>query len=524
MANEVLVPDIGDYKDVEVIEVSVAPGETVEAEDTLITLETDKATMDIPAPAGGVVNQVAVKVGDKVSQGSLILTLEGASGGKAASEPEQPTSEASASEESRAVSLQSIVVPDIGTSDAVKVIEILVEPNDEIGEQESLITLESDKASMEIPSPLAGKVVSILVNIGDSVKEGVEIATLEVSGAVSSNAPVKPAAETEKPAQAEKSKPAQAAPTSMPATNGPVHAGPGVRRYASELGVNLSQVTGTGRKGRITKKDVTAFVKNAMQTQGGGAPQAGAGLGLSLAPLPEANFEKFGEVELQPLGRIKKLSGSFLHRNWVHVPHVTQFDEADITDMEAFRKAQKPIAEKKGIRLTPLVFLMKAVVYALKELPIFNSSLSADGESIYMKKYYHVGIAVDTPNGLVVPVVRDVDKKGLFDLAAELGVISVKARDGKLTAGDMQGGCFTISSLGGISGTAFTPIVNLPEVAILGVSKSQMKPVFKGNDFVPRLMLPLSLSYDHRVVDGADGARFTKCLVEQLSDIRRLLL
>ena len=428
--------------------------------------------------------------------------------------------------------LIEIRVPDIGDFDAVDVVEVLVAPGDTVANEDPLISLESDKASMEVPSSAAGTVREVKTKVGDQVSEGTVIVVLEADEAAAS-APkeaAKPAAPAPAPSPAPAPAPvaapapAPARPRTLPSSPDPLppgqlpHASPSVRRFARELGVDLTQVGGSGRKGRITKDDVKAFVKQAMSRPAGG------GSGGALPEMPVIDFSKFGEVEHKALSRIKKVSAANLHRSWLHVPHVTQFDEADITEMEAFRKAHGEEAKKRGFKLTPLVFLMKAVVAGLKTWPDFNSSLDPTGENLILKKYFHIGIAVDTPKGLVVPVVRDVDQKSLYELAAELGEISVRARDGKLKPGEMQGGCFTISSLGGIGGTAFTPIVNAPEVAILGVSRSAMKQVYRDGAFVPRLMLPLSLSYDHRVIDGAAAARFTTYLSGVLSDIRRLLL
>ncbi|MHA7840585.1 MAG: dihydrolipoyllysine-residue acetyltransferase [Gammaproteobacteria bacterium] len=424
--------------------------------------------------------------------------------------------------------LQPVHIPDIGSPDPVTVIEILVAEGDTIAEDDSLLTLESEKATMEVPSPAAGVVKSLKVAVDDKVKEGDVILMLEVAGdetSPSAAAPVVEEAVATKQSIEELvptiEKPiftAQPTASVEPVTfSGESHAGPAVRRMAREFGVDLGQVTGHGRKGRVMKSDVKGYVRDTLQN---------GATGTGLPSLPEVDFSAFGDVETQPLSRIKQLSGSNLHRNWVNIPHVTQFDEADITSMEAFRQSAKNVAEKQGCKLTPLVFIMKAVVSCLQEFPLFNASLSANGEALIVKKYFHLGVAVDTPNGLVVPVIRDVDKKGLFDLAQELAAISTKAREKGLTPKEMQGGCFTISSLGGISGTAFTPIVNYPDVAILGVSRSSTKPIYnkETDSFVPRLMLPLSLSYDHRVIDGAEAARFTKHLSYILGDIRRLLL
>lgn len=452
--------------------------------------------------------------------------------------------------------LQEIRVPDIGTPNEVDVIEVFVKPGDTISQNDSLITLESDKASMEIPSPFAGVVESVQVKVGDKITEGALILKLEVqasatqkpaASAAASAAPATsaPATAASAPAQASKAavpaaqtaKPPIVASTAAPVmpttataspttTNQLVYAGPAVRRLGREWGVDLTLVQGSGRKGRLLPEDLRAFVKNRLAQ-----PQTAAGQGagvsgnlLGIAPAPKVDFAKYGQISTQPLHKIKRLTAQYLHRNWVTIPHVTQFDEADITEMEAFRKANKDAAEKKGIRLTPLAFIMKAVVVALKQYPTFNASLDATGENLILKQYYHLGVAVETPNGLVVPVIRDVDKKGVIDLAEELAAISTKAREKGLMPVDMEGSTFTISSLGGIGGTAFTPIINAPDVAILGVSKAQIKPVYQENEFVPRLMLPLSLSYDHRVIDGAEGARFIRVIAECLSDLRRILL
>ncbi len=430
------------------------------------------------------------------------------------------------------MSVKEVLVPDIGAFSNVDVIEVLVKPGDIIEAETAMITLETDKATMEIPAPFGGKVQAIKVSAGDKVSKGSVILTLEAAQAESvPKALEKPAPEApktkaepvvEKVIEAPKAitpLPAKNVSVEVPETGGEVHAGPGVRRFARELGVVLARVQGSGPKNRILKTDVEAYVKAQLAANQSGN---GSGAGLNLAPLPQVDFSQFGEVELKPLSRIKKLSGNYLHRNWVMVPHITQFDEADITEMEQFRKENQVLAEQQGIKLTPIVFLMKAVVAALKEYPHFNASLDANSQLV-LKKYFHIAVAVDTPNGLVVPVIRDVDRKGLFQLAKELGEISTRARAGQLKAEEMQGSCFTISSLGGIGGTAFTPIVNVPDVAILGVSKAAIKPVYLDGEFKPRLMLPLSLSYDHRVIDGAEGARFSSFLVKQLSDIRRLL-
>ncbi|MBO2699075.1 dihydrolipoyllysine-residue acetyltransferase [Shewanella algae] len=536
---EVTVPDIGDAADVDVIEVLVSEGEAIEADAGLITLETDKATMDVPSPQAGTVKSLKVKVGDKVSQGSLVLLLEVGASAEApqatASEAAQPAAAQAAAPAT--VEVKEIAVPDIGDAADVDVIEVLVAVGDEISADQGLITLETDKATMEVPAPFGGKLVSLTVKVGDKVSQGSVIATVETQGAAVASV----AAPAEAPAQAEVAAPAPAAaPTAQSRppvphhpsagaqpNTGAVHASPAVRRLAREFGVDLTQVKGTGRKGRILKEDVQAYVKYELsRPKATAATSVGGGSGLQVIDAPKVDFSKFGEVEEVPLTRIQKISGPNLHRNWVTIPHVTQFDEADITEMEAFRKQQNELAAKQklNVKITPLVFMMKAVAKTLQQFPVFNSSLSPDGESLIRKKYFHIGVAVDTPNGLVVPVVRDVDKKGIIELSRELTEISIKARDGKLKAADMQGSCFTISSLGGIGGTAFTPIVNYPDVAILGVSKSEIKPKWNGKEFEPRLMLPLSLSYDHRVIDGALAARFSVTLSGILSDIRTMIL
>ncbi len=531
---EVSVPDIGDAENVDIIEVLVSVGETIEADTGLITLETDKATMEVPAPSAGVVKELKVVVGDKVSQGSLVLMLEvGATAAAPVATP-ATSAPAPAAPATSTVEVKEVAVPDIGDAADVDVIEVLVAVGDVLEVDTGLITLETDKATMEVPAPFAGKLVSLTVNVGDKVSQGSIIATVET---ISTAAPVAsapaPAASAPAPVAAAPA-PVKAAPVphhpsagSQPKT-GAVHASPAVRRLAREFGADLTLVKGTGRKGRILKEDVQAFIKYELSRPKASAATAvagGAG-GLNVIAAPKVDFSKFGEVEEIPLSRIQKISGPNLHRNWVTIPHVTQFDEADITELEAFRKEQNTLAAKKkaDYKITPLVFMMKAVAKALAEFPVFNSSLSADGESLIQKKYFHIGVAVDTPNGLMVPVVRDVDKKGIVELSRELMDISVRARDGKLKSADMQGSCFTISSLGGIGGTAFTPIVNYPDVAILGVSKSEMKPKWNGSDFEPKLMLPLSLSYDHRVIDGAMAARFSVTLSSILSDIRTLIL
>lgn len=549
---EVTVPDIGGDTDVSVIEVLVAAGDKIEVDAGLITLETDKATMDVPSPFAGVVKEVKVAVGDKVSQGSLVIMLE-VGGAAPAAAPQASAPAASApvvqaapaapvapvAAASPVVAVKEIQVPDIGDASNVDVIEVLVSVGDDITVDQGLITLETDKATMEVPAPFAGKLLSLTVKVGDKVSQGSVIATIETVTAGAAPAPQAAAPAPAPVAQEAAPAPVAAAPSrppvphhpsaGAPVATGVVHASPAVRRLAREFGVDLTQVTGSGRKGRIMKEDVQAYVKYELSRPKATAATsvaAGNGGGLQVIAAPKVDFSKFGEVEEIPLSRIQKISGPNLHRNWVTIPHVTQFDEADITEMEEFRKQQNDAAAKKkaDYKITPLVFMMKAVAKTLQQFPVFNSSLSSDGESLIQKKYYHIGVAVDTPNGLVVPVVRDVDKKGIIELSRELADISVRARDGKLKSADMQGSCFTISSLGGIGGTAFTPIVNYPDVAILGVSKSEIKPKWNGKEFEPKLMLPLSLSYDHRVIDGAMAARFSVTLSGILSDIRTLIL
>ncbi|MCW9714868.1 pyruvate dehydrogenase complex dihydrolipoyllysine-residue acetyltransferase [Avibacterium sp. 21-594] len=526
---EIHVPDIGG-DEVNVTEILVSVGDSVSEEQSILNVEGDKASMEVPAPVAGVVKEILIKVGDKVSTGSLVMKFETTAAAPAA----QPAAEAPAA---AAVSggVQDVHVPDIG-GDEVNVTEIMVAVGDSVSEEQSLITVEGDKASMEVPAPFAGIVKEILVKSGDKVSTGSLIMRFEVAGSAPVAAPAaQPAAA---PAQTQAAAPAAPAQSAQPANQAEVtasasfaHATPVVRRLAREFGVNLDKVKGTGRKGRILKEDVQAYVKAAVKAVESGSVSAtstGAanGAGLGLLPWPKVDFSKFGEVEQVELGRIQKISGANLHRNWVMIPHVTQWDKADITDLEQFRKEQNVLAEKQklDVKITPLVFIMKAVAKALEAYPRFNSSLSEDAQSLILKKYVNIGVAVDTPNGLVVPVFKDVNKKGIIELSRELAEISKKARAGKLTASDMQGGCFTISSLGGIGGTQFTPIVNAPEVAILGVSKSEMTPVWNGKEFTPRLMLPLSLSYDHRVIDGADGARFITFINGVLSDLRRLVM
>lgn len=543
MSIEIFVPDIG-ADEVEVTEVLVKAGDTVTLDQSLLSVEGDKAAMEVPAPQAGVVQEVRVKAGDKVKTGSLIMVFAGASTAAVAAPAAPaaaaaPVAAAPVAAAPAVATLQDVKVPDIG-GDAVEVTEIMVKLGDVVKADQSLLNVEGDKAAMEVPAPFAGTVAEIKVKVGDKVSTGALVfvfstgAAAPAVAAVPAPAPaaVAPVAAAPAPAVAA---PVAAAPAAAPASTGFVenqayaHASPVVRRLAREFGVDLSKVTGTARKGRVQREDVQNYVKNIIaQVAAGKGAVSGSGnsVGFDLIPWPKVDFSKFGAVEEKPLSRIQKLSGANLHRNWVRIPHVTQFDEADITTLEEFRKEQNALADKKkmGVKYTPLVFIMKAVAKALEEFPTFNSSLSEDGASLILKKYVHLGIAVDTPNGLVVPVVRDVNKKGIIELSRELQEISVKAREGKLTAADMQGGCFTISSLGGIGGTAFTPIVNAPEVAILGVSKSDIKPKWNGKEFEPRLMVPLSVSYDHRVIDGALAARFTATLASYLADIRQIIM
>jgi pyruvate dehydrogenase E2 component (dihydrolipoamide acetyltransferase) len=548
-AVEVKVPDIGDFDEVAVIEVLVKVGDTVKAEQSLITVESDKASMEIPSSTAGVVKEIKVEVGGKVKEGSVVLVLEAEGAGAAAAPAPAPAAAPAAAAPAPAAAAPApaaapaasgpveVKVPDIGDFKDVAVIELLVKPGDTIAADQSLITVESDKASMEIPSSAAGVLKELKVKVGDTVNIGDLIAVLE--GTAGAAAPAQAAAAA--PAAATASAPAPATASPAPAAAAPheptvaptgklPHASPSVRKFARELGVPLEEVKGSGPKGRITQEDVQSFTKAVMSGQastkasaakapaGGGAD----GAALGLIPWPKVDFTKFGTVERKDLSRIKKLSGANLHRNWVMIPHVTNNDEADITELEAFRVSTNKENEKSGVKVTMLAFVIKAVVAALKKFPDFNASL--DGDQLVYKQYFHVGFAADTPNGLVVPVLKDADKKGILQISQEMGELAKKARDGKLGSADMQGGCMSISSLGGIGGTHFTPIINAPEVAILGLSKGQMKPVWDGKQFVPRLTLPLSLSYDHRVIDGALAARFNAYLGQVLADYRRILL
>ena len=539
-SQDIHVPDIGSSGKAQIIEISVKVGDTVTADQSLITLESDKASMEIPSPAAGVVESISVNLNDEVGTGDLILKLavEGAAPAAApAAAAPAPAAAAPAPAEKPAAapagdSVQDIHVPDIGSAGKAKIIEVLVKAGDTVEADQSLITLESDKASMEIPSPAAGVVESVSVKLEDEVGTGDLILKLKVAGAAPAQAaapaaPAAPAASkpaADKPAaNADKPAPAPAAPAA--AAGAKVHAGPAVRQLAREFGVELNAVSPTGPHGRILKEDVQVYVKTMMQ-KAKEAPAAAAGAtgGAGIPPIPVVDFSRFGETEEVPMTRLMQAGATNLHRSWLNVPHVTQFDQADITELEAFRVAQKAVAEKAGVKLTVLPLLLKACAHLLKELPDFNASLAPSGKAIIRKKYVNVGFAVDTPDGLLVPVIKNVDQKSLLQLAAEAAALAEKARTKKLSADDMQGACFTISSLGHIGGTGFTPIVNAPEVAILGVSKATIQPVWDGKAFQPKLMLPLSLSYDHRVINGAAAARFTKRLGELLTDIRTMLL
>jgi pyruvate dehydrogenase E2 component (dihydrolipoamide acetyltransferase) len=522
---EVKVPDIGDFSDVPVIEVLVKVGDSVKAEDALVTLESDKATMDVPSPADGKVKAVQVKVGDKVSQGTPILLLEGA--GDTQSPAAVPSVVPPPAPVSTPGGQAEVRVPDIGDFKDVPVIEVLVKPGDVVKAEDALVTLESDKATMDVPAPLGGTVQELKVKVGDKVSQGTVILTISTGAAASAVAPAAPSS-----AKAAPSAPAAAAPAA-PASTGVdegafriAYAGPGVRKLARELGVDLGKVTGSGNKGRIVKQDVEAYAKGGAQqgaAKAAAAPAGGGVGGVDLLPWPKVDFAKFGPIELKPLSRIKKISGANLHRNWVMIPHVTNHDEADITDLEAFRVQMNKENEKAGIRLSMLAFMIKAAIYSLKKFPEFNASL--DGDNLVLKQYYHIGFAADTPNGLVVPVIRDADKKGVIEIGKEMGDLAKLARDGKLKPDQMQGGTFTISSLGGIGGIYFTPIINAPEVAIMGVCRSYWKQVSPdGKQSAWRFMLPLSLSWDHRVIDGAAAARFNTHFANLLADLRRVMM
>ena len=557
MSELIRVPDIGNGEG-EVIELMVKVGDRIEADQSVLTLESDKASMEIPAPKAGVIKTMKVKLGDRLKEGDELFELEVEGEGEAAAAPAaEPAAAAPAPATEKltetaapapaaepapasaaAETVQDIHVPDIGSSGKARIIELMVKVGDSIEADQSLITLESDKASMEIPSPAAGVVESISVKVEDEVGTGDLILKLKVAGAAPAAAPAQAAApapaKADAPATAPSAAPAAApaakaeaapAPAAAPAPSGAkVHAGPAVRQLAREFGVELNAVTATGPHGRVLKEDVQAYVKSVMTKSKDASAAGGATGGSGIPPIPEVDFSRFGEIEEVPMTRLMQLGATGLHRSWLNIPHVTQFDQADITDLEAFRVAQKAVAEKAGVKLTVLPLLLKSIAHLLKELPDFNSSLAPSGKAVIRKKYFHIGFAVDTPDGLLVPVIKNVDQKSLLQLAAEAAELAEKARSKKLSANDMQGACFTISSLGHIGGTGFTPIVNAPEVAILGVSKATMQPVWDGKAFQPRLMLPLSLSYDHRVINGAAAARFTKRLSDLLADIRTILL
>jgi pyruvate dehydrogenase E2 component (dihydrolipoamide acetyltransferase) len=544
---EVQVPDIGDFDEVAVIELMVKVGDTVAAEQSLITVESDKASMEIPSSTAGVVKELRVAIGDKVKQGSVVLVVEAAGevaapADAAAPAPAQAPAPAAAATPAPAAATGGrveVMVPNIGDFKDVAVIEVLVKPGDNIKVEQSLITVESDKASMEIPSSHAGVLKELKVKVGDTVNIGDLLAILEgAAGAPAAAAPAPAASPAASPAEAPAAAPVAASapaaaaapahnPTATPAVGLP-HASPSVRKFARELGVPLAEVKGSGLKGRITAEDIQKFTQSVMgggtqtQAQAAKAPAGGGGSELGLIPWPKVDFGKFGPIERKEMGRIKKISGANLLRNAVMIPAVTNFDDADITDLEAFRVSTNKENEKSGVKVTMLAFLIKACVAGLKKFPDFNSSL--DGDALIYKQYFHVGFAADTPNGLVVPVIKDADKKGVLQISQEMGELAKKARDGKLGPADMSGSCFTISSLGGIGGRYFTPIINAPEVAILGVCRSNMEPVWDGKEFVPRLMLPLSLTWDHRVIDGAAAARFNAYLGQILGDFRRVLL
>ena len=545
---DVRVPDIGDFKDVPVIEILVKPGDAVKKNDSIVTLESDKASMEVPAPVDGTVAEIKVKLGDKVSQGSVILSLASdvvrqahhdepkAAAPSAESvvpqahHDEMATPAAAAETAAPAAGAESVVelkVPDIGDFKDVPVIEVMVKPGDAVAKDASIVTLESDKASMEVPASVAGTIADVRVKVGDKVSQGSVIATVRTAAAAPVESAVRQAHHDEgvRRAPSQEPTPRAEAPTRDGAAqvsgNGAVHASPSIRRFARELGVDLHNVRASGPNGRVTREDVQHFVKGALQN--GGAAGGGAGTaGLPIAPWPSVDFAQFGEIERKPLSRIKKISGPNLHRNWVMIPHVTQNDDADVTDLEEFRKELNAEYGKQGVKVTMLAFLIKASIAALKKFPEFNSSL--DGDELVYKRYYNIGFAADTPGGLVVPVIKNADAKGLAQIAQETAELAAKARDGKLGPADMQGGTFTISSLGSIGGTYFTPIINAPEVAILGACRAAMRPVWDGTQFVPRLIQPLSLSYDHRVIDGAAAARFTAYLAGLLRDLRRALL
>jgi len=545
---QIKLPDVGG-EEVEIIEISVKVGDSIGEDDTIIVVETEKASMDIPAPFAGTIESLIVKAGDKIKEGDLIATL--VTTASASNETvkevaivtpakiveevktEEKTLEVSTASQETTLVIEDIFVPDVGGDESVDVIEIIASVGDFLNEEDGIITLETEKATMDVPTPISGKLVEILVNAGDKVKTGSLIARIEKT--VVASTPKEVAKEevivkNETPAKVESKVETVSVESHVTKTTGKAYASPSIRRLAREYGVDLTLVNGTGPKNRILKDDIRLYIKSVLSNPSCAnlttSSNTAGGLGFELAPLKEIDFSKFGEIEVVELSKIQKISGPSLQRNAIIIPHVTQFDEADITELEEFRKEQNTIYSKMNsdVKISPLVFAVKAVAKALRLYPNFNASLSTDGQSMIFKKYVNVAVAIDTPNGLVVPVIKDADKKGFEEIALELKELSIKAKAGKLTVNDMQGACFTISSLGGIGGTAFTPIVNAPEVAILGLSKSEFKPKYNGKEFVPRLMLPLSLSYDHRAIDGADGARFVTTLSSLLGDIRKILL
>lgn len=545
---QIKLPDVGG-EEVEIIEISVKVGDSIGEDDTIIVVETEKASMDIPAPFAGTIESLVVKAGDKIKEGDLIATLVTTASASnetvkevAIATPakiveevktEEKTVEVSTASQETTLVIEDIFVPDVGGDEAVDVIEIIASVGDFLNEEDGIITLETEKATMDVPTPISGKLVEILVNAGDKVKTGSLIARIEKTVVASTPKEVvkeEVIVKNETPVKVESKVETVSVESHVTKTTGKAYASPSIRRLAREYGVDLTLVNGTGPKNRILKDDIRLYIKSVLSNPScsnlTASSNTAGGLGFELAPLKEIDFSKFGEIEVVELSKIQKISGPSLQRNAIIIPHVTQFDEADITDLEEFRKEQNTIYSKMNsdVKISPLVFVVKAVAKALRLHPNFNASLSTDGQSMIFKKYVNVAVAVDTPNGLVVPVIKDADKKGFEEIALELKELSIKARAGKLTANDMQGACFTISSLGGIGGTAFTPIINAPEVAILGLSKSEFKPKYNGKEFVPRLMLPLSLSYDHRAIDGADGARFVTTLSSLLGDIRKILL
>ncbi len=543
---KIIIPDLGDSEDVEVIEILVSPGDEIQENDSILVLETDKAAMEIPSTGAGVIKEVLVKVGDTVNQGHEIIVLETISGDSTKAEVEEtpektpekesdpvkeetPVEDSAASKASTQQAIAEIVIPDLGTDDAVEVIDVLVAVGDEVSADDGLATLETDKAAMDLPAPFSGKITDIKIKVGDTVTTGTVIMLAETSAGVSAPVPAAEKIEVAKsePVQSEESAPASVANTVTPAANSAVskassdvYAGPAVRKLARQLGVDLAQVTGTGTRARILKEDVHVYVKNAMQD--GGTAVASSGLGIPT--IPDMDFSRFGELEEVDMSKLHQVTARNMSQSWLNVPHVTQFEEADITDLEDFRASLKSQAEKRGIKLSPLPFIVKISAQALAEFPQFNVSLHSSGKKLIQKKYVHIGVAVATPAGLMVPVIKNADQKSVWDIAAEIAELGNLAKDRKLTREQMEGGCFTVSSLGNLGGSGFTPIVNAPEVAILGVSKTTLKPVWMNNEFVPRKMLPFSLSYDHRAVNGVDGGMFCSYINNMLSDIRNMIL